>query len=78
MFESKGNFAYIWYYNIYVKWGTLHYNNNYGRKEAWAFKILSRTRGVVWLITRRGFGLVTGFIHYGDYSYKWLQLLRPL
>jgi hypothetical protein len=27
--------------------------------------------GVVWLITRRGFGLDTGFIHYGD-----LQLLQ--
>jgi hypothetical protein len=25
--------------------------------------------GVVWLITRRGFGLDTGFIHYGDYNY---------
>jgi hypothetical protein len=24
---------------------------------------------VVWLITRRGFGLDTGFIHYGDYNY---------
>jgi hypothetical protein len=34
--------------------------------------------GVAWPITRRGFGFVTGFIHYGDYSYKWLQLLRPL
>jgi hypothetical protein len=28
----------------------------------------------VWLITRRGFGLVTGFIHYGDYNCTWLQL----
>jgi hypothetical protein len=24
---------------------------------------------LVWLITLRGFGLDTGFIHYGDYNY---------
>jgi hypothetical protein len=29
---------------------------------------------VVWLITLRGFGLVTGFVHYGDYNCTWLQL----
>jgi hypothetical protein len=33
---------------------------------------------VVWLITIRGFGLDTGFIHYGDYNCTWLQLQRTL
>jgi hypothetical protein len=30
---------------------------------------------VVWLITLRGFGLDTGFIHYGDLQLHTLQLL---
>jgi hypothetical protein len=29
---------------------------------------MSHTGGGEWLITRRGFGLDTGFIHYGDYT----------
>jgi hypothetical protein len=34
-----------------------------------AIYIYCHVPGVVWLITLRGFGLDTGFIHYGDYNY---------
>jgi hypothetical protein len=36
--------------------------------------IVTYHEAVVWLITRRGFGLVTGFIRFGDYYCIRLQL----
>jgi hypothetical protein len=35
----------------------------------WIFNTVTYTRWVVWLITRRGFGLDAGFIRYDDHNY---------
>jgi hypothetical protein len=44
------------------------------RRNFWFYNIVTCYGWVVRLITRRGFGLVTGFIRCKDYNCTWLQL----
>jgi hypothetical protein len=84
-FRTAQNYSSIWHMPNSVSRGAYQFELN--SLKVWKFlynkyipaeppKIVTYTRWVVWLITRRGFGLDTGFILYGDLNLHTLQLLR--